>query len=461
MKPPAIRKSLRLAQRRNGQNGVTILLVAAAIVAIMAMAALSIDAVTLYLASANAQQAADSSALAGARILSLSGMTGDPQNESGRWSAACTSAEQVASAVGSQITVGGTQPASVIVTFPNDPSGNCNDGAGTFTIFGVNPQVQVKIQSVQLPTFFARIWGRTGSSVSATATAEVFNPSGSGNHTSSGSIIPVRPRCVKPWIIPNMDPGNGGTTFVNPNDGSIVSPGIKLSGAGAGVIGESFTLVPDCKPSGPCSVPGNLIPRNPPTANGSNLDFVPAPPPSTSTAVPSACGNTSAFQQAIAGCDQTTVYQCGVQDQNTVDLGVHNVPSDTADATQCLINHVSSSTDEDSLDTTIFPYQVKAGTNSPLTRAGVASNTVITSSNSIVTVPIYDSGPPSVPLNPIGTTSVTIVGFLQVFINSVNSANGNLNVTVLNVSGCGNGNNSTGTAVLGSSPVPVRLITNP
>jgi|SRR5438552_6653201 len=460
MKSPAIRKSLPLSPPRDGERGVTILLVAVALVAIIAMAALSIDAVTLYLASANAQQAADSAALAGARMLSLSGMTGDPQNESGRWSAACTSAQQVASAVGSQITVGGTVPASVTVTFPNDPSGNCNDAAGTSTVFGVNPQVQVKVQSVQLPTFFARIWGKTGSSVSATATAEVFNPSGSGNFTTSGNIIPVRPRCVKPWIIPNQDPGNGGANFVNPNDGSIRNPGIRLSGAGAGVIGELFTLIPDCKPSGPCAVPGNLIPDNPPRANGSNLDFVPAPPPPSSTAVPSACGNTSAFQQAIAGCDQTTVYQCGVEDQNTVDLGVNNVPSETADASQCLINHVSSPTDEDSLDTTNFPYQVKAGTNSPLTRAGVASNTVITSSNSIVTVPIYDSDPP-VPLNPTGTTSVTIVGFLQVFINNVNSANGNLNVTVLNVSGCGNGTNTVGTAVAGSSPVPVRLISNP
>ena len=118
-----------------------------ALVAIIAMAALSIDAVTLYLASANAQQAADSAALAGARMLSLSGMTGDPQNESGRWSAGCTSAQQVASAVGSQITVGGTVPASVTVTFPNDPSGNCNDAAGTSTVFGVNPQVQVRFRA--------------------------------------------------------------------------------------------------------------------------------------------------------------------------------------------------------------------------------------------------------------------------------------------------------------------------
>jgi hypothetical protein len=55
---------------------------------------------------------------------------------------------------------------------------------------------------------------------------------------------------------------------------------------------------------------------------------------------------------------------------------------------------------------------------------------------------------------------VTIVGFLQVFINSVDQY-GNVDVTVLNVAGCGNGTELTSTAVTGSSPVPIRLITPP
>src|SRR5258708_36777630 len=108
MNPTAIRRpSHFFAPPRDGQSGITILLVAVAMVSIMAMAALSIDAVTLYLANANAQQAADSAALAGARMLSLSGMTGDPKNDTGGWSAACTSPQQGAIAVGSQRTVAG------------------------------------------------------------------------------------------------------------------------------------------------------------------------------------------------------------------------------------------------------------------------------------------------------------------------------------------------------------------
>ena len=58
-----------------------------------------------------------------------------------------------------------------------------------------------------------------------------------------------------------------------------------------------------------------------------------------------------------------------------------------------------------------------------------------------------------------GTTNVTIVGFLQVFINSIDQW-GIMDVTVLNVTGCGNDalDDSFGT---GSSPVPIRLITPP
>jgi hypothetical protein len=52
------------------------------------------------------------------------------------------------------------------------------------------------------------------------------------------------------------------------------------------------------------------------------------------------------------------------------------------------------------------------------------------------------------------------VGFLQVFINSVDSS-GNPNVTVLNVAGCSNTATGSTPTVSGTSPVPIRLITSP
>jgi Flp pilus assembly protein TadG len=467
MKPPAICMK-RPTAGRHGERGVTMVLVALAMVAIIAMAALSIDVVTLYLANAEAQRSADAAALAAARVLSMTGMTGDPNNGSAQWANICggpnSPASQVAKAVATQNTVSGTSPSPVTVMYAAGGASN-TDCSALGGAFGVNPTVTVKVQRTGLPTFFSRMWSRTPSSVSASATAEAFNPSNSGNvgnNGGSGTVIPIRTRCVKPWIVPNLDPGNpascSGTCqpFVGNADGSIQNPGVRFGGTGSGVIGERFTIVPDCRPSGPCATPGNTI--SPPSANvvgtvpPPNLQFVPGQVSSSSVAVPS-CGDESDYMQAIAGCDQSTVYQCGVPQGNTVDLSQNNILPDTAIGGQCLINEVAL-TGQDVLDDTVFPYRIKAGANSPLKNAGVAQDTFITSSNSIASIPIFDQNGT---FNTSGTTDVTIVGFLQVFINGVDP-NGNIDVTVLNVAGCGNGTPPAGNPVSGSSPVLVRLI---
>ncbi len=466
MRPPAIRRSHVLRGQCHRERGFTMVLVAVAMVAILAMAALSIDVVALYLAREEAQRSADAAALAAARVLSLSGVTGDPSNVQGGlpgppWPAACSAATQVAQAVANENAVGSTVPNTVNVTYLyNGATTDCTSITGGFAI---NPQVQVKVIRQGLPTLFSRIWSRSTNSVSATATAEAFNPSNSGSIAPNGIVLPVNPRCVKPWIVPNSDPGNAAATFVSLADGSITTPGIKLSGVGTGVIGESFNLVPDCKPGGgPCSNPGlgNPLPNNPPVANPATgqLQFVPGQLPASVTAVPS-CSGGSSLEETITGCDQATVYQCGTQLQNTVDLGVMNVSSDTTSAGQCITHYQSATTDQDFLDTSTFPYKIISGTNNPLSGAGISAGTPITDSNSIVTIPIYDQTPAG-GLNATGTTAVTIVGFLQVFINNEDPVTG-VSVTVLNVSGCGNGLTTvvSSTAVTGSSPVPVRLIT--
>jgi hypothetical protein len=124
---------------------------------------------------------------------------------------------------------------------------------------------------------------------------------------------------------------------------------------------------------------------------------------------------------------------------------------DTAIAAQCLINGGTGS-GQDTLALTSIPYPITAGSASIYNVAG----SLVSSSNSIVSLPIFDqTQSPTLPAN----GAVTIVGFVQVFINSIDAATGNLNVTVLNVAGCGN--QATGNAVVGTSPVPVRLITPP
>ena len=60
----------KLAGRRD-ERGITMLIVALAMVAIIGMAALSIDVITLYLAREEAQRAADAAALTAARVISV------------------------------------------------------------------------------------------------------------------------------------------------------------------------------------------------------------------------------------------------------------------------------------------------------------------------------------------------------------------------------------------------------
>jgi hypothetical protein len=480
MLPPLIRCPQRDAAARSKERGFTLALVTVSLVAIIAMAALSIDIGTLYQAKAEAQRAADAAALTAARVISISGITGDPVNGASdtSWASTCggTSSPATLAAinVAQQNSIGGNPPSLVTVYYGAG-------SAGTFTTnctaagpnFGVNPVVKVTAQRTNLPIFFSRVFSLFGSnfagtSVSATASAEVYNPSGSGLLASG--MIPVEPRCVKPLIVANNDPGNGGL-LVNP-DGTIGSTGIYQ--LGSGVIGETFTIRADCVPSAancnpPASAAGGNMIDNPPTAPTTTLlDYIPALVTSNASAVP-ACSNATVFQQAIGGCDQTTVYSCGVssvasatQADLTINPGGGSGGSgDTATATQCLSH--STSGGQDTLAggiTPAFPFQIQAGASSPLKNVGVNTGDTITSSSSIVTLPIGYFGS-TVFTAGQNQPFVTIGGFLQVFVQSIDPATGNMVVTVLNISGCGNAVPNGSTYVTGTSPVPVRLITTP
>jgi len=487
MLTPLIQRPRRSAGNRRRERGVTLALMALALFSIIAMAGLSIDVGTLYEASAEAQRAADTAALAAAREISISGITGaaTPANQTSSWQQICGGAGSIATeaavAVAQQDTVGGTPvpSGSITVTYSvGGAGGGATDCSTLAAGFGVNPEVTVKVTQPSLPTYFSRIWGRTGSSVSATASAEAFNPSNSGSYTSGGAVVPVQPRCVKPLLVPNFDPLNpGGNTctacnpFVSATNGSITNQGILA--AGSGVIGETFWLMPDCRHNGATctlrsttpqanySQAGNLrIPPRP------NLDYLPGQASYASAAIPACGSGGDSYAQAIAGCDQSTQYQCGVPQANVVDLSVNPGRGDTTDGAECLIHQGTTNSDnltalgQDVLQPPFpatpppnYPFQIQAGTSNPLT--GVQGS-LVTSSTSIVSLPIYDSS--AVTTFGAGNTNVTVIGFLQVFINYVDG-NGNMNVTVMNVAGCSN--SASGTALTGTSPVPVRLITPP
>jgi type II secretory pathway pseudopilin PulG len=491
----------RPAAQGHPERGITMALVALAMVAIIAMAALSIDVITLYLAKEEAQRSADTAALAAAKVLSLSGITGDPSNGANNWGLICGPddgtnglATRVAKAVANQNLVGGSPTTTPTVTYSSGGSSKADCTALSTTGFGVNPIVTVQLSRPSLPTFFSRIWGNRGNSVSATATAEVFNPSNSGavGNNPTGTLIPVQPRCVKPWVVPNQNPfipqpnssgqycnqGAGPCNkIVSNTDGSIQSQGMTLNGGGAsGLIGATFWMVADCqhndhsqctirRANGPAANYGSAGPDE----SIPNLLYVPGQVTTTPIAVPS-CTSGDDFEKAIEGCDQPTNYTCGVPPSsggsNAIDLS-RNPEDATSEGVACLTHQASNSdvsepTGQDYLNQfmlpSAYPFQILAGSSNPLVAAGLPSGSPVTVSPSIVSLPIFDET--GVTVSSGTATSVTFVGFLQVFINAVDNF-GNINVTVLNVAGCGNGTNPVGSQVIANSPVPVRLITPP
>ncbi len=92
----------------------------------------------------------------------------------------------------------------------------------------------------------------------------------------------------------------------------------------------------------------------------------------------------------------------------------------------------------------------------------------VTTSNSIVTIPIIDTCT-AANCFPATGQPLTIVGYLQAFINQVQDGTGgttagDINITVLNIAGCSEATTNAANPVVGgsgNSPIPVRLITPP
>lgn len=422
--------------RRRSERGQTILLVAVSLVALLGMVALAIDVVTLYVARSEAQRAADAAALAGAKMLVDAGVTSDPCNSTLATNAQ-TLAQTQGGLVGVQNNVAGQAP-TVVVSFPNGAQiTNCPNA------FGINPQVKAVVTRTGLPTFFARIWSQGLATVSATATAEAYNPSNSSSVNANTTVNPIAPRCVKPMLLPNCDPNPGHTgtacggfaTFIDKTTGQITKPGLSP----AGVVGEMWPSMtancgaPGCTPGNPSA--GNYYPV---VLDQSALHLC----PSCST-------STAGFQWDLECCNGATL-ACGQQ----VLLDTAENPNGggglaTAGG-RCMINFPGN----DFIDTTTNPISFTAGSNNPFVGSSIQTGDHIQNSQSVVSVPIYDSSSGLPPTNPI-----TIIGFLQLFISNVDG-NGVMTAYVLNVSGCGS--TPSGTAIQGSgTSVPVRLIQAP
>src|SRR5215469_16653133 len=122
MKKPFVSKLLT----HPTECGMTMILVAVAMVAIIAMAVLSIDVVALYLAKEEGQRSADAAALAAARVLSMSGITGDPTNATNNWGPICGAggvATIAAQTVAAQNVVGNQTSPTIEVTYSAGTNG--------------------------------------------------------------------------------------------------------------------------------------------------------------------------------------------------------------------------------------------------------------------------------------------------------------------------------------------------
>jgi len=402
--------------RRSGERGQTIILVAISLVSLLAMAALAIDVVTLYLARSEMQRAADAAALAGAKAFVDSGVTslatGDPSYATVQ-GLAQTMATRVITGIVPQNRIQGTPPVLV--------------GAPTFDFTRPgNPQVSVTLQRADLPTFFSRIWGRTLSTVSATAVAEAYNP---GN--APAGYPPIAPKCVKPMLVANRDPAST-NPFVDPVTGNPVA---------ANVIGEGIKLRACATP--PCALGALEVTFRPAALVG----------PGTANLCPGGCPPpASDYETNIDCCDSAnppaTQYACG-DPAPTTPVDVATADPQLSVRTNQGLQYVTNHPAEDTLD----PMDLSAGTGPGKITAGSGPQlgNLVTTSRSIATLPIVEN--PNVSL-------ARVIGFLQVFVDPVTpGVPTSTPAHILNVIGCGSSPGA-GPPVLGGgySPIPVRLI---
>ncbi len=452
--------SIHRGLRQHRERGATLFLMVVSLVILLGMSALAIDLGLHYVVRTEAQRAADAGALAGAKKFVDSGFLSGFITQS----EAEDLARQEAITVAAENVVGG-QAANVL---PGDVSFDFSNPD--------NPLITVQVardtgHGNPMPTLFARALGITESNISAVATAEAFTP--------AGSNIPVGTSCVKPWIMPNCDPTHpvpegspvenpncpGISYYVDPaNDGEVLNPGSVASG---GVVGSYFVLKPGLPNAAPA--PGQFYPIQIPPGNE------PALCPECAANAGGSEGPGGALYRHNIACCNTNQFVCGQQVE--VDEETGNMVGPTNQGVACLIhqtkNNCGTSPDtcgQDYIpDATNAPFNIVGGTNNP--NVALRGLSPISSSDSLVTIPMYEGYPLS-PGESGAFPMVTIVGFLQVFVEKVGPPQSTVTAYVMHVAGCGGGSAGGGSGgsggsgggeggvitTPGGSPFPVRLV---
>ena len=323
----------RLKNHRHGERGSTIYLVAGSLVILLGMGALAIDLASLYVARNESQRAADSAALAGAKVFVETGCvtSGD-----------CTSQEAIATARATQV-AGQNLVEGQPVTIQ----------AITFNEISRNPQITVQVQSANLQIYFAGAIGvTTAPNVGATATAEAYNPSGAAGGPTFCT------GCVRPWLIANCNPSFTGTCLLNSGSNySVTSPGC----APGGVLGELLDIKIETQPA----------------------QF---------GAVDDGVGLTG-YQKSITTCN-TGQLTCGGTPNTLPGSKIAFTTPGVDTLLHIAVGNVGLNQGQDWIDTTVCPPQFHAGASNPLVVQGVVGqDALVATSDSIVTVYIVNGTP--------------------------------------------------------------------
>ncbi|HVB99846.1 MAG TPA: pilus assembly protein TadG-related protein [Candidatus Dormibacteraeota bacterium] len=472
--PPVHGKRKNFGAR--GERGVTLVLVALGLVVLLGFMTLAIDLGILYVARSEAQRTADAAALAGAQVFYTQGCVsaaGGCVAGGAQESAAASKAMSVAS----QNDIAG-QPASVnCPEYSNPTSGtSCPDISFAYPS-SEEPQITVTVERTGIPTIFARIFGVSSSTVSATAAAEAYSPEAGG--AAGGGGASTTTACVAPFLVPNCDPfaPSSPENNVCPSEptGYFANPNVSPVALDYSAIGQQWDLHFGTGPSD-AAIPSEwYLVSIWPSGTPSKAEVRAA----IQECVPVTCGQTL---PAIPGKGVGPVDQ-GVEAR--INASGTSSGSNFSQGQDTIVSQPGQNP----------PYQIYAGANNPLVAAGdVAAGAPISpqQSPSVATVALYDGAICGV-TEPDGTVetssnsdcigpgggSVTVVGWMTLFLQGYvhGGTNDSVPSVVMSITPCssggaggagggdggaggGTGGAGGGTTIVtpGVSPVPIRLI---
>jgi Flp pilus assembly protein TadG len=388
----------------SSERGITLYLAAAGMFVLLGFIALAVDLGMLYRVRNDCQNIADAAALAGAREAFL-------VSNSDKVQAARQAAKSAARANYTPESAGDIRLQDADVVVVDTPAEHTVKVTVRRTAANGNP----------VKTFFAPVLGFSSVDVTGTATAEAYIPTGASSGPRIGS------QCLKPWLLPDINPNTN-----RPYSPSDVGTDIVIKG------GDPQTDV---------AAPGQFYPLDL-TYNGIT--------PSCPSCGSPASNETGAqlYESNIACCNGNAVV-CG---ETRLNLQTGNMVGPTQQGTRCLIHQGPGNSGGQDLLLSANPLQIQYGSNHPGGAGGLG-----TSSEALQVVPVYD--PATNPITPGQGQypNVLVSKLLQVFIKRVRQdAQGSVDATIIFVSTCNSpiGEPGGGGPVAVGSPVPLRLVKN-